>query len=172
MLIRNPILLLLLFLATGAQAAGCDDKSTVVKYLKTIEDMNWRKMKHMLADDAVYRDPTMVYFKRPEIGLNGKDDITGFWEDASKESGASRIGYNLKHCFETAGFHVVLYDTLVEVRGHLWNINQENVTMPGQVMSVIRIEQGLIKEHIDYVDYAATIAFLDQLRKEAGVAPE
>jgi len=124
----------------------------------------------MLADDARYSDPTMIYFDRPAIDLSGADAIVAFWRSASEESGTSSIQYNVKKCFETAGYYVVHLEIAVGLAGAFWNVAKDSITVEGGVTSVIRIRDGKIVEHDDYVDYAGALRFIDQLRNQYGAA--
>ena len=138
--------------------------SAAVSYLKLIEAMDWQGMRKRLASDARYVDPTMVHYNRPAIDRTGADAVVAFWRTSSEESGTTLIKYAYRNCFETAGFHVVHYDIAVDVSGEYWGINQKQVTIPGQVMSVIRIVDGLVAEHRDYVDYAGADRHVESLQ--------
>lgn len=151
-------------------ANDCDNAA--VDYLKVIERMDWDEMADRLASDARYQDPTMTFFDRDAIDLSGPDAIVGFWREASAESGTESIAYDYQRCFETAGYHVVHYGIDIRVAGHYWDVNLQEITIPGQVTSIIQIVDGRVALHVDYVDYAGGIEFVDALRAQHGSAPD
>ncbi len=143
---------------------ACDDNSLPIRYLQAIQALEWDTQGNMLAEDARYYDPTMVHYDRPAIELFNRADIVAFWRSSSEVSGTSAIRYTVRSCFETADHYVLHYDILVDVAGSFWDIDEETLSIPGQVMSVIRVANGLIVEHIDYVDYAGGDAFVESLK--------
>lgn len=151
-------------------AAACDDDSLPLRYLQTIQDMDWEAQAALLSANARYYDPTMTYYDRPAIDLTGPQDIVAFWRSASEESGTESIQYELGSCFETAGYYVIDYDIEIKVSGSFWNINKEVIVVPGQVSSIIRVEADAVSEHIDYVDYAGAERATDLLRERYGPA--
>ena len=156
--------------ALALPAVSCDKNSLPIRYLKVIEAMDWHTMQSMLEPQAVYRDPTMTHFNRPAIDLTGPKAIVDFWRSASEESGTSNIRYDIQDCFETAGYTVFDYQIVVSASGAFWGINREVIEVPGRVMSVIRTSNSQVIEHIDYVDYAGSEAWINKLREELGAA--
>ncbi len=152
--------------ALACPAISCDKDSLPIRYLKVIEAMDWKTMQSMLDSQAVYQDPTMAHFDRPAIDLTGPEAIVAFWRSASEESGTSNIRYDIQSCFETAGYTVVDYQIVVSASGAFWGIDRDVIEVPGRVMSVIRTSNEQIAEHIDYVDYAGSEAWIDELREE------
>ena len=169
---------LLLFLALSALLAlpahsapgthACDDSSVAMRYLAAIDAMDWETMAALLAEDAHYSDPTMIHFDRPAIDLQGRDAITEFWRSSSEGSGTSDIAYEVTQCFETAGYHMVSLDIAITVSGAYWNVNREQIVLPGKVISVIRVNAGLVTEHHDYVGYGGADEAVRRLQAEYG----
>ena len=157
---------LALTIQNGAQA--CEESGVALRYLAAIDDMDWHTMSSLLAGDARYTDPTMVHYDRPAIDLVGRDAIVGFWRSSAEDSGTSDISYTVTGCFETAGYHVVNLDIAIRVAGEFWNVDQEEILVPGKVMSVIRVREGAVIEHHDYVSYAGADAVIDELRQRYG----
>ncbi len=159
-------------LLLGCHAQACENDSVAIRYLSAIDDMNWPEMNSLLSKDAHYTDPTMVYYDRPAIDLKGRVDIVEFWRSSSEDSGTSNIGYTITSCFETAGYHMVNLDIAITVSGKFWNVNKDEIVMPGKVISVIRVEQGSVTEHHDFVGYAGAETVIEELQKQYGKADE
>jgi hypothetical protein len=155
-------------LPLGAQA--CEEGSVALRYLGAIQAMDWSAMEALLDPAARYQDPTMAYFDRPPIDLAGSEAIVDFWRSSSEESGSSAIRYTVTDCFETAGYTTISYDILVDVAGSYWNVNQQSISIPGRVVSVLRTTEDSVVLHIDYVDYAGAEAWIDELRDVVGPA--
>jgi len=155
-------------LPPGAQA--CEEGSVALRYLGAIQAMDWSAMEALLDPAARYQDPTMAYFDRPPIDLAGSEAIVDFWRSSSEESGSSAIRYTVTDCFETAGYTTISYDILVDVAGSFWNVNQQSISIPGRVVSVLRTTGDSVALHIDYVDYAGAEAWIDKLRDVVGPA--
>ncbi len=151
-------------------AGACEEGSLARRYLAAIQAMDWATMRGLLSTDAQYQDPTMTYFDRPAIDLTGTEAIVGFWRDSSEESGSSAISYTVTDCFETAGYTTISYDIRIDVAGSFWNVNQDTISVPGRVVSVLRTEGEQVSLHIDYVDYAGAEAWIDALRERVGPA--
>lgn len=158
--------ILSIFLHGGVQA--CDESGAALRYLAAIDAMDWAAMSELLADDARYTDPTMVYYDRPAIDLSGREAIVNFWRTSSEDSGTSDITYTVTACFETAGYHMVNLDIAIRVAGKFWNIDREEILIPGKVVSIIRVEQGAVTEHHDYVSYAGAEPVIEGLRQQHG----
>jgi len=154
----------------GGSVEACDGASVALRYLEAIDAMNWPLMRDLLAPSAHYTDPTMTFYERPAIDLTGRDAIVEFWRSSSEDSGTSDIRYTVTGCFETAGYHMINLDILITVSGEFWNVNKDKIQVPGELMSVIRVERGKVTEHLDYVGYAAAEAVISDLRTEYGAA--
>ncbi|WOJ97984.1 nuclear transport factor 2 family protein [Congregibacter brevis] len=156
-------------LLSASTIYACPEGSVAQQYLSAIETMNWSKMESMLADDAVYTDPTMIYFDSDPIHRVGPPSIAGFWRSGSEESGTSKISYTTTQCFETAGYFVVNLDINVRVAGAYWNVDKDWISLPGKVLSIIRVTDGKVKEHHDYVEYSAAETTVSELQRKYGV---
>lgn len=161
---------LLLVLAAG-HALACE-ADPAVAYLKTIESMDWDAMEAKLHPDARYHDPTMTFYDRDAIDLQGRRAIVDFWRSSSDGSGTSGIDYTYRECFDTAGYHVVHYDLAVTVAGAYWNLDRETIDLTGVVTSIFRIIDDRVVEHRDYVDYASAEDEIADLRKRYGTISE
>ncbi|MBL6690381.1 MAG: nuclear transport factor 2 family protein [Pseudomonadales bacterium] len=159
-----------LFLSLSMHGLACEDDSVAIRYLSAIDGMNWAQMSSLLAENAHYTDPTMIYFDRPAIDLIGRDDIVEFWRSSSEDSGTSDIGYTVTACFETAGYHMVNLDIAITVSGKFWNVNKDEIVMPGKVISLIRVQDDAVIEHHDFVGYAGTESFIAELQQRYGTA--
>ncbi|MEO1079387.1 MAG: nuclear transport factor 2 family protein [Pseudomonadota bacterium] len=152
-----------------ALRAECDDNPAIA-YLNVIEAMDWSTMQQLLAPDARYLDPTMIYFDRPAIDIHGAENIVAFWRRESNGSATQKLEFNYRACAVTAGYHMILYEVVGTTAGATWNVNKAEVTITGTVASIIRVDEGAIIEHRDYVDYESAIASVDRLRDQYGPA--
>lgn len=164
------LVMVFLLVHAGTLSADCDDDPAIA-YLKVIEAMNWPGMRALLAPDAHYLDPTMIFFDRPAIDLRGPDAIVDFWQGESEGADTRKLEFNFRSCAETAGFHMIHYDVTGTAAGATWNVNRDEITITGAVTSVIRIDDGLVKEHRDYVDYRSAIDDVERQRAQYGPAP-
>lgn len=156
----------------GSSAHACDVSSVAIRYLTAIDEMNWREMSELLADSAHYTDPTMTYYDRPAIDLRGRERIVDFWRSSSEDSGTSDISYTVTQCFETAGYHMVNLDIAITVSGELWNVDKDEILIPGKVVSVIRVSNGRVTEHHDFVGYAGAEPVIAELQKQHGTVDQ
>lgn len=147
---------------------ACPEDAVALRYLDAIESMEWQRMRSLLSADAKYTDPTMIYFDRDAIDIQGADDIVAFWRSSSEESGTSNISYETTACFETAGYYVVNLDINIAVAGSFWNVNKAEIELPGKVMSVIQVIDGRVVEHHDYVEYSNADRVAAELREKYG----
>jgi hypothetical protein len=156
----------------GGAAQACDEASVAIRYLTAIDDMNWQEMTALLAESAHYTDPTMAYYDRPEIDLRGRDRIVEFWRSSSEDSGTSDISYTVTQCFETAGYHMVNLDIAITVAGEFWNVDKDEILLPGKVVSVIRVDDGEVIEHHDFVGYAGAESVIAELQERYGTVDQ
>ena len=167
----DSILIAVMLVACG-QVTACEKNSVALRYLSAIEAMNWAAMRTYLAEDAIYTDPTMAHYDREPIALAGADSIVAFWSSSSTDSGTGQINYSITSCMETAGFHVVNLDIDIKVSGKFWNVAKDVINIPGRVVSVIRVDDGRVTEHHDYVEYAAADHVVAELREQYGAYAE
>jgi ketosteroid isomerase-like protein len=162
-------LALMCWCLSGASLA-CDSSSVAIRYLNAIDDMDWQEMSALLSESAHYTDPTMTYYERPAIDLTGRERIVEFWRSSSEDSGTSDISYTVTQCFETAGYHMVNLDIAITVSGEFWNVDKDVILIPGKVVSVIRIDDGKVSEHHDFVGYAGAESVIGELQRVHGKA--
>lgn len=168
---RKVSLWLLVFgLSAPDMVNACSKDALALRYLNTIETMQWQHMRSLLAIDARYTDPTMIYFDRDAIDIQGADGIVAFWRSSSEDSGTSQISYEKTACFETAGYHMVNLDIKITVAGSFWNVNKPEIVLPGKVLSVIRVMDGRVVEHHDYVEYSNADRVVAELQEKHGKA--
>ena len=161
------VMTVLLLTHGPALRAECDG-SPAIAYLDVIEAMDWPGMRKLLAPNARYIDPTMIYFDRPAIDLSGPEAIVAFWSGESDGSATRKLEYSYRSCAQTASYHMIHYDVVGTVAGATWNVNRAEIDVAGSVTSIIRIVDGAIVEHRDYVDYESAVAGVDRLREQFG----
>lgn len=167
---KPGILLAVLVFSGGASA--CDDSSVAIRYLNAIDAMDWQEMRALLSESVHYSDPTMTYYDRPAIDLKGRDQVAEFWRSSSEDSGTINISYTVTQCFETAGYHMVNLDIAITVSGEYWNVNKDEIVLPGKLVSVIRVDNAEVAEHHDFVDYAGASSVITGLQSKYGTADQ
>lgn len=167
---NRAIWLLICGLLTPSGLLACPEGALALRYLDAIENRQWQRMRSLLAVDARYTDPTMIYFDRDAIEISGAEDIVAFWRSSSEDSGTSQIRYQTTACFETAGYHVVNLDIEITVSGRFWNVNKPEIVLPGEVVSVVRVVDDRVVEHRDYVEYANVDRVVAELQEAYGKA--
>lgn len=168
--LKVTLWLLVFGLLTPDRVSACSEDVLALRYLNAIEAMQWQRMRSLLAIDARYTDPTMIYFDRDAIDIRGADEIVAFWRSSSEDSGTSQISYQRTGCFETAGYHMVNLDIKITVAGSLWNVNKPEIVLPGKALSVIRVMDGRVVEHHDYVEYSNADRVVVELQEKHGKA--
>lgn len=161
-------LVLLLLLISSQSLADCAADSVPHRWIKAIEGQNWDALQGLFAEDSRYRDPTMAFFDTAEIDLRGPQAIRQFWQESSEDSGTSAIDYTITHCFQTGGIAVLTLKVAVTVAGDTWGIKKESVVLRGAQTSVLRIENDLIVEATDLVDYADVMGQVQELKQTYG----
>jgi len=161
--------LVLLLLAISCQSvADCSPDSLPQRWIEVIEDQNWDALQDLFAKDSRYRDPTMAFFDTPEIDLRGPRAIRKFWQESSEGSGTSAIRYTITRCFQASSMAVLTLEVAVTVAGNAWGINKESIVLRAPQTSVLRIENGLIVEATDLVDYADMMGQVEALKQTYG----
>ena len=154
-----------MLLAMASQAGACTEEDPSHRYLVMIQSQDWDGMRGMLTADARYYDPTMTYFDRPAVDLTGPKPIVAFWQSATDDSGTTDIRYIVDDCFQTGEYRTYNLDLAVDIAGATWGVDRDSVTITGNLVSVIRVVDGRIAEH---VDYAAGERLAARLRERYG----
>ena len=168
MMRKALLFVLILGLLMPGMLLACPADSVALRYLDAIEKMQWQRMRSLLANDARYTDPTMIYFDRDAIDIRGAEGSVAFWRSSSEGSGTSQINYETTACFETAGYYMVNLDIEIVVSGRFWNVNRPEIALPGNVLSVIRVVDGRVLEHHDYVEYSNVDRVVVELQNKHG----
>ena len=152
----------LLFMFMGDEPKEAQIQSVADAYLKAVEQMDWARMQALLADDAIFEDPTSEVFGEPWRYV-GPEAIVDFYRDAAVDTLAT--SYRIVRQFAT-GTHVV-YE--IEGSGHvkasLIGHPDKELKDTVNLVTVITVQDGKVIRHRDYVDYADMMQKLAQHKK-------
>ncbi|MEP4485469.1 MAG: nuclear transport factor 2 family protein [Halioglobus sp.] len=161
-------LLLILLSMSCHSVADCATDSVPHRWIKVIEEQNWDALQALFAEDSRYHDPTMAFFDTAEIDLRGPLAIRQFWQESSEGSGTSAIDYTITNCFQAGAMAVLTLKVAVTVAGDTWGIKKESVVLRGAQTSVLRLENGLIVDATDLVDYGDVMGQVEALKQTYG----
>ena len=156
------------FLATTAQAQtkppyGDVSAATAEisdRYFNAYVDRDWDRIEPLLAEGAQFDDPTArIIFGG--VGHQGKAAmLKAFREGYAAISAMSFDSQRVLHSGDYGIFEGVLNWTL-ELEGM-------SVASSTPIVTIVRVENGLVTEHYDYVDYAPFVTALKAARAAAG----
>jgi len=145
-----------------------DDTRPADAWLSAIEAQDWAALGALLADDAVYEDPTAADERGAPLRFEGRDAIVAFWRDSSDDSEARDIRYRIDDSFESGGVTVLTLWLTIGVGGAYWDVDTEVLWLSGRQITVVTERDGRIVRVADHVDYDAALATIDALREEHG----
>ncbi len=130
------------------------------QYFKAYVDRDWDRIEPHLAEGAQFDDPTArIIFGG--VGHQGKAAMMkAFREGYASISAMSFDPQRVLHSGEYGIFEGVLNWTL-ELEGM-------SVASSAPIITIVRVENGLVTEHYDYVDYAPFVTSLKAARAAAG----
>ena len=161
---KTHSIFLLVLLALAAPILASDPDTIADEYLAAVQAQKWKAMAEFLTDVSVYQDFTMEYFDRDAIDLVGAEAIVEFWRTSSEGAGTQDIRYDVQKRF-TAGPNVVLdIEVTVRNRGEDWDLEVDEFEVSGTLITFLRIQDGKVVHHIDFVDYAASFGQIEALR--------
>lgn len=170
--IRPLLALVPLLLALGCsaptQGLERDDTRLADAWLSTIEAQDWAAMGALLAEDAVYEDPTAADERGAPLRYEGREAIVEFWRTSSVDSGARNIRYRVDERFESGGVTVFTLWLTLGVGGGYWDVDTDVLWLSGRQVTVVTERDGRIVRVADHVDYDRAVATIDALREEHG----
>ncbi len=170
--------LLVTFLALGACVSPAAEHASTTapmhpiahQYLAAIQAMDWVTMESLLAPGARYQDLTMEYYDRDAIDLNGSAAIARFWMNSSRDSATDSIRYDVREHFQAGPCVLVIATTHVRVGGAYWHLEQESVDVQGTLIVYLKIVEGRVVHHMDFVDYGTAMKKIDAARGRSNSA--
>lgn len=156
----------------GDQQTAADINTVADAYLAAVEAQDYAEMHELLAENALYEDPTMQFFQHPGIELRGPDAIVGFWHDSTEQTGAE-IRYQVTERFTAGPVVVYTVDASVRVNAEFWKIpGTEQVDVAARLVMLIEIHDGRVTRHVDMADYAEIMRQVEVLRAAATPIPD
>ena len=158
--------------STVAEPLGDSPAASVaLEYLDALRRFDWDRAAALTAEDLWYFDPTMEYFERPPIDHRDRASALEFYRSATEDSATSDVSWELVDGFEAGPWVVFELRVSVSGDGAFWDIDRDTVTIEGgRQVSAIRVEGGLVTDHIDLVAYGDAMVQLDALRERHGPA--
>ena len=171
MMLRKLILPLCLLalpsamLAEEAPAEPGELKRIALEYLGALADADWEKQKTFYTDESVFEDPTADLFGEP-WHFRGAAEITEFWRTSYESSGTLGAVNTFDRVFVNGSRVILVYDARVRFDGHQVGFPGEQLEGTIQGVSVLRIEDGKVLHHLDFVDYAGAQRDLEAMRAD------
>ena len=137
-------------------------------WLVAIQSQDWQAMRALLAEAAVYEDPTAAAARGVPLRHEGPDAIVAFWQSSSEDSEAQNIRYRIDERFESGGVTVFTMWLTIEVGGRYWNVDRESLQLAGRQVTSVTVRDGKIVRVSALVDYDAAVRRIDALREEYG----
>lgn len=148
------LLALLLTALPNAQTEAQESQPSVdvaLSYLETLYSFDFERLGVLLAPDATFTDVTAAVLGGVPLHAAGRDSILASFEAGASDS--RNAGFEIGSQFAT-GDHVILTLTYkTEIRGEAVGVPGAWVPVQVPAVTVLRVVDGLISEHIDYVDY-------------------
>ncbi|HED66582.1 MAG TPA: nuclear transport factor 2 family protein [Planctomycetes bacterium] len=146
--------------ALGRPGPVVDDNVALAsRYLELLSEDRLDALAPLLAETAVYTDPTSERFGGRPRHFQGREAILGHFRTARSSPSVLRIDESF-----ASGDEVVLWTSYLSTpkTGLLEDPGPPHAeTTTLRVLTRVRIENGLVREHVDYVDYDSLLAALD-----------
>ena len=124
-----------------------------LRYLSTLYELDFDALAHLVAEDLRFVDGTRRTSDGSIYEERGRQQVLTSFERAA--AGTRNPGFEVHRQFESAGFVVLSVTYHAELDGSELGVSDGwfPVVVPG--ITVISLSDGLVTEHVDYVDYDA-----------------
>ena len=146
-----------------AQTSTPTIKSTAIAYMEAYGDWDFDKMKTFFAEDIHFEDPTgSEAFGQPFV-YNGKENVydffNGVFKDRFENNRPPYVNFIIEKNF-VSGSIVVINSTFECIIPTSWykENSEEKVLVSFPFLTILHIENGKIKRHMDYGDYTKYLA--------------
>ena len=151
-MLRLILTLSLLCVPAQGRAQGSDpDLDAALAYMETLYDFDFEGLADHLAPDAIFRDPTAAVLAGEPLEFLGRDAILESFAAGAADS--RNAGFEVLEQFTTSGYVVLTLVYRTELRGEAVGVPTDWIPVRVPAMTVLKVVDGLITEHLDHVDY-------------------
>lgn len=146
-----------------AEAEMSEAEQIARAYMDAYSALDWNQVRALTSEDFRFYDPTYI----DEQGENsdpweGQDAVIAMMDGWTSESGMLGFRYTTPLVFENAGITVFVGRVITPYfagPGREWHWESD-------IVSIIRVEDGKVVEHLDYVNYQDAFEGLRQIAEE------
>lgn len=152
------ILFLSINLVSFAQTKTDTNKEIAMAYMKAYGNWDFDKMKTFYSEDIHFEDPTAKEAFKQSFVFEGKENVYNFFKNVFKgkfdNDKPPYVNFIIAKTF-FSGSYSIINSTFECVLPTSWfkENSEETVLISIPFTTILTIENGLIKRHIDYGDY-------------------
>jgi ketosteroid isomerase-like protein len=129
-------------------------------YLETLYAFDFETLATLLAPDATFYDPTAAPLTGSDTRYAGRDQIVAEFSGAAAK--ARNGGYEIERQFVSGELAVFTLTYSSELDGNAFGVPGEWVPVRVAGITVIRVVDGLVTEHLDHVDYESMLRQIEE----------
>ena len=151
------LVVILTYSGTQSAAEPLNNSEIGVRYLNALYAFDYAELGKLLDANAVFEDPTAVVVS-PDMTwrFEGRDAILDF----VRQTGASIVDaeYRVMSEFSTGEFVVFNMEYSTVFDGEMLGTPGQELSVELPAVTILRIQDGLVTRHTDYVDYDLMLA--------------
>lgn len=149
-------------LPLAALADDAADLALARKYNAAMDRADWEGARLLMSPDIVFEDPT--WGNDPVVG---PDSVTKAYSGSDPEA---NLIMEERFAFATNGVVVFHYFASADMKAPPESSLTQRVHVQGDVVKVIRVENGKIRSHTDLADYGRIMTAVAELEKKLAKA--
>ncbi len=134
---------------------------TAITYLETLYEFDFDRLERLLSPNAVLRDPTAALIVGETIVYDGRDEVLAGIERSSAQ--ARNGGFEITTSFVSGEYVVLVVTYFSELDGAIADRPGEWIPVRIGGVTIVRVVNGLVVEHLDHVDYSAMLEQVAQV---------
>ena len=129
-------------------------------YLAALHRDDWETLRRWLGPESQYLNFTAEALSGAVEGAEGGSQMVELFRNARAGSGTLALTFDVQESF-VAGPNVLLVGTYrVTTRGEAWGLANETVSFRIPMVVHLRIVEGVVVDHVEYLDYATGLSAL------------
>ena len=149
-------------------AVDDDLREVALDYLETLHQGDFDGLRRWLGSESRYSNFTAEAMSGFFEEARGAEAMIDLFRTARARSGTLELKFDLEQSF-VAGPNVYLVGLYgVTARGEAWRSEAETVEFRVPLVVHLRILEGEIRHHVEYMDYAAGLAQLPGMERASG----
>jgi ketosteroid isomerase-like protein len=151
------LIAMLAFSGTHSAAEPLNNSEVGVRYLNALYAFNYSELGNLLDTNAIFEDPTAVVMS-PDMTwrFEGRDAILDFVRQTSASIVSAE--YRVLSEFSTGEFVVFNMEYSTVFDGEMLGTPGQELSVELPAVTILRIQDGLVIRHTDYVDYDLMLA--------------